>query len=134
MSRTFFTPPRNKTEVSEEPSLERLCVEPLRHQNHAQKFQRCIKHASARTACWGINYGLFHVIPEGVGVSSRDPPPRKHRRPRFPGGAFEEQRTSQSELLMSAIRAGGGLPRAAGVRVRMLAGGFYGRANIHERP
>lgn len=35
---------------------------------------------------------------------------------------------------MSAIRAGGGLARPAGVRVRTLTGGFYGRANIHERP
>lgn len=54
---------------------------------------------------------LWAVIPEGVGILSRDFPALQNHQhcPPFPDGAFEEQRTGRSELLMSAFHAGGGI-------------------------
>lgn len=64
---------------------------------------------------------LWAAIPEGVGILSRDfPALQNHQRcPPFPDGAFEEQRTSRSELLMSAFGAGRGPPSPVDLSVPM---------------
>lgn len=75
----------------------------------------------------------FWVVPPFLRASAYPAATPRPHCPRFPRGAFEEQRTSQSELLMSAICAGGGLRRAADACVRADVGGRgYGGANIHE--
>lgn len=65
---------------------------------------------------------LWAVIPEGVGTLSRDFPALQNHQhcPPFPNGAFEEQRTSRSELLMSAFHVGRELLSLVDLSVPML--------------